>query len=167
MQFHIDHDFYLELGEELPVHKETPAIGGNHPLQMINAHTRWSIHACWRDQKHMLQLDRGVPVVLMSAEDAAQRGIEDGDRVRVFNDIDAFELRAKVSPALRPAQVVVYHAWEPYQFEGRKSHATLTPSPFDPLQLAGGYFHLQPRPAVGTPGSTDRATRVEIARLGP
>ena len=167
MQFHIDHDFYLELGEELPIHKEAPAIGGEHPLRMINAHPRSSIHASWRDQKHMLQLDRGVPVVLMSAEDAAQRGIEDGDRVRVFNDIDAFELRAKVSPALRPAQVIVYHAWEPYQFEGRKSHATLTPSPFDPLQLAGGYFHLQPRPAVGTPGSTDRATRVEIERVEP
>jgi DMSO reductase family type II enzyme molybdopterin subunit len=165
MQFYIDHPFYLELGEELPVHKDNPAIGGDHPLKMTGGHARWSIHATWRDQKHMLQLNRGVPVVLMSADDAAARGIGDGDRVRVFNDIDGFELQAKVSPALRPGQVLVYHAWEPYMFEGRKSHAVVTPSPFNPLQLAGGYFHLQPRPAVGTPGSVDRAPRVEIERV--
>ena len=29
MQFYIDHDVYLELGEELPTHKDAPAIGGN------------------------------------------------------------------------------------------------------------------------------------------
>jgi DMSO reductase family type II enzyme molybdopterin subunit len=166
MQFYIDHEFYRELGEELPVHKENPAIGGDHPLQLTGGHTRWSIHATWRDQKHMLQLNRGVPLVLLSVEDAARRGIRDGERVRVFNDIDAFELQAKLSPALRPGQVMVYHAWEPYQFPGNRSHAAVTPNPINPLSLAGGYFHLQPQPAVGSPGSTDRATRVEVVRLG-
>jgi anaerobic selenocysteine-containing dehydrogenase len=114
----------------------------------------------------MLQLNRGVPLVLLSVEDAARRGIRDGERVRVFNDIDAFELQAKLSPALRPGQVMVYHAWEPYQFPGNRSHAAVTPNPINPLSLAGGYFHLQPQPAVGSPGSTDRATRVEVVRLG-
>jgi DMSO reductase family type II enzyme molybdopterin subunit len=165
MQFYIDHEFYMELGEELPVHKDNPAIGGAYPLQMTGGHTRWSIHASWRDQKHMLQLSRGVPHVYVGLEDAAERGIVDGDEVRVFNDIGSFELQAKVSPALRPGQVVVYHAWEPYQFRGRRSHASVTPSPINPLSLAGGYFHLQPRPAVGTPGSVDRATRVELERV--
>jgi hypothetical protein len=84
----------------------------------------------------------------------------------MYNDIDACELQAKVSASLRPGQVIVYHAWEPYQFKGGRSHAAVTPSPINPLHLAGGYFHLQPRPAVGAPGSTDRATRVEIERVG-
>jgi DMSO reductase family type II enzyme molybdopterin subunit len=165
MQFYIDHDFFMELGEELPVHKDNPAIGGEHPLQLTGAHARWSIHASWRDQKHMLQLNRGEPIAQISVEDAAARGILDGELVRVYNDIGSFEVRAKVSPALRPGQVIVYHAWEPYQFRGHRSYAVATPSPINPIALAGGYFHLQPRPAVGAPGSTDRATRVEIERL--
>jgi len=165
IQFYIDHDFYMELGEELPIHKSPPAIGGNYPLQLVGGHTRWSIHSMWRDQKHMLQLNRGVPVGFMSVADAAARKIRDGDRIRMFNDVDACELQAKVSAALRPGQVSVYHAWEPFQFSGHKSHAALTPSPINPLQLAGGYFHLQPQAASGAPGSTDRGTRIEIEKI--
>lgn len=165
MQFYIDHDFYLELGEELPVHKDLPPIGGNYPLQMTSGHTRWSIHAAWRDAPNLQRLERGVPLILVGSEDARERAIEDGDRVRVYNDIGSFELQAKISPTLRPGQVIVYDGWEPYQFSGHRSHQVLTPNPINPIQLAGGYFHLQPRLAVGTPGASDRGTRVEVERL--
>jgi len=165
IQFYIDHPFYQELGEMLPVHKDPPKIGGDYPLELTGGHPRWSIHATWRDQKYMLQLNRGQPIMFIGVEDAQARGIADGDRVRVFNDIDSTEFMAKVTPAHRPGQVTIYHAWEPYMFKNRKSHAALTPNPINPVQLAGGYFHLQPRPAVSTPGSTDRATRVEVERL--
>jgi len=167
MQFYIDHDLYRELGEELPVHKDPPPIGGNYPLQMTSGHTRWSIHASWRDQDHMLRLARGEPVVFIGPKDAQLRGVADGDRVRVRNDIGSFELQAKVSAALRPGEVVVYHSWEPYQFGGQRSPMTVTPNAFNPISFAGGYFHLQPRFSFGGPGSTDRATRVEVERIGP
>ncbi len=165
IQFCIDHPFYDELGETLPVHKDNPKISGDYPLKLTGGHTRWSIHSAWRDQKHMLQLTRGEPVAFISVEDAAARGIRDGDRIRVFNDIDSSELVAKVTPAHSPGMLTVYHAWEPYQFKGHKSHAALTPNPINPVQLAGGYVHLQPRGAVFSPGSTDRATRVEVERI--
>jgi DMSO reductase family type II enzyme molybdopterin subunit len=166
MQFYIDQDLYLELGEELPVHKDDPPIGGDYPLILTGGHTRWSIHAMWRDEKHMLQLQRGVPVAFVAAEDAAARGIADGDPVRLYNDVNSVKLQAKVSATVRPGQVIVYHGWEPYQFGEGKSHATLTPSPINPIQLAGGYFHLRPRVAVNTPGAVDRGARVELERLG-
>jgi DMSO reductase family type II enzyme molybdopterin subunit len=165
MQFYIDHEWYRELGEMLPVHKDQPPIGGNHPLQMTSGHTRWSIHSSWRDSAHMLRLGRGEPVMFIGQHDAEARGITDGDRVSVYNDIGSFELQTKVSASLRPGQVVVYHAWEPYQFAGGRSQVTVTPNPINPIQLAGGYFHLQPRFSFGGPGSSDRATRVEVARL--
>jgi nitrate reductase alpha subunit len=116
MQFYIDQDLYLELGEELPVHKDDPPIGGDYPLILTGGHTRWSIHAMWRDEKHMLQLQRGVPVAFVAAEDAAARGIADGDPVRLYNDVNSVKLQAKVSATVRPGQVIVYHGWEPYQF---------------------------------------------------
>jgi len=164
MQFYIDHDLYLELGEELPVHKDNPPIGGDHPLQLTSGHTRWSIHAAWRDDVHLLRLQRGEPALSIGLEDAAARGIRDGDPVRMFNDVSSCVLQAKVSAAVRPGQVIVYHAWEPFQFEAHRSQQALTPSPINPIQLAGGYFHLQPRMAVGTPGPSDRGTRVELQR---
>ncbi len=162
LQFYIDHPFYQELGETLPVHKDNPPIGGDYPLQMTGGHNRWSIHAAWRDHQKLLRLQRGVPVIYINSADAKQREIDDGDVVRVYNDIGEAEFQAMVSPALRPNQVIVYHAWEPFQFKNEQSYQRLTPSPLNPVQLAGGYFHLQPMVMMQQPGCSDRGTRVEV-----
>jgi DMSO reductase family type II enzyme molybdopterin subunit len=165
MQFYIDHPLYFELGEELPVHKDNPPIGGNYPLQMTGGHTRWSIHTMWRTDPRLLRLQRGTPVMYMSVQDAQARGIRDGERVRARNDTGAFEIQAKISPSVRPGQVIVYHAWEPFQFGGHKSHQVAIPSPINPIQLAGGYFHLRPLPITNEPGQNDRGTRLEVERI--
>ncbi len=165
MQFYIDHEFYFELGEELPVHKDNPKIGGDYPLEMTSGHTRWSIHATWRDHSTLLHLQRGEPVIFINPDDANKRNINDANKIRVYNDMDNFTVQAKLSPAVRPGQVIIYHAWEPYQFEQHKSAHAVTPSPINPIQLAGGQVHLQPRMAVCTPGSSDRGTRVDIEKV--
>ncbi|MBI4516425.1 MAG: molybdopterin-dependent oxidoreductase [Deltaproteobacteria bacterium] len=167
LQFYIDHPLYQELGETLPVHKDNPPIGGNYPLQLTGGHNRWSIHAAWRDHRKLLQLQRGVPVIYLNSADAEQRGIGDGEVVRVYNDVGEAEFQAVVSPALRPHQVIVYHAWEPFQFKNEKSYQKLLPSPLNPIQLAGGYFHLQPMVMMGQPGCSDRGTRVEVEKARP
>jgi anaerobic selenocysteine-containing dehydrogenase len=100
----------------------------------------------------------------MDRGDAAARGLADGDPVRVRNDAGVFEVRVKISGAVRPGQVIVDHAWEPHQFKGRNSYQALTVSPINPIQLAGGYFHLRPTPVMGEPGPADRDTRVEVER---
>lgn len=162
LQFYIDHELYLELGEELPVHKDNPPIGGNYPLQMTGGHTRWSIHSIWQDEKTLMRLQRGEPTIVMSPGDLAARGLRDGDLARVWNDIGSFEARVKLSHSVRPGQVITYHGWEPYQFKGGRSHQTLFPSPLNPIHLAGGYFHLQPFMITGEPGHNDRGTRMEV-----
>jgi len=166
LQFYIDHPFYEELGEVLPVHKDNPPIGGNYPLRMTSGHTRWSIHAAWRDHDKLLQLQRGVPVILMNPGDARERGIEDGDPVRVHNDVGQMEIQAKPTASVQPGQVIVYHAWEPFQFKGGDAYQGLLPSPLNPIGLAGGYFHLQPMVMMGTPECTDRGTRVDVEKVG-
>ena len=165
LQFLIDQPFFEELGETLPVHKEPPNIGGNHPLVLTGGHTRWSIHSNNRDQKWMQQLRRGEPVVFINVDDAKERGIQDGDQVRVFNDIASTELQACVAAAIRPGQTTIYHAWEPYQFKGHQGFDDLFPNPLNPIMLAGGYGHVQARPMVFSPGGHDRATRVDVERV--
>jgi DMSO reductase family type II enzyme molybdopterin subunit len=164
IQFYIDQELYLEMQEELPIHKKPPASGGDYPLMLTGGHTRWSIHAAWSDDQLMLQQQRGQPVMYMGVEDAAERGIRDGGRVRVFNDLDAFHVMAKVSPAVRRGQLILYHAWENYQFENGKGFQNLMPAPLNPVELAGGQFHLRPMVIAMQPNCTDRDTRVEVER---
>jgi DMSO reductase family type II enzyme molybdopterin subunit len=162
IQFYLDQELYLEMGEELPMHKDPPLAGGNHPLMLTGGHTRWSIHASWRDDRLMLQQQRGEPTLCIGPEDASERGIRDGARVRVFNDLDEFRIMAKVSPGVRRGQLIVYHAWENYQFENGKGFQNLIPTPLNPVELAGGQFHMRPMVIAMQPSHNDRDTRVEV-----
>jgi steroid C-25 hydroxylase alpha subunit len=165
IQFYLDQELYVEMGETLPTHKDPPTAGGKYPLQLTGGHTRWSIHAAWRDSRVMLRQQRGEPVAYMSAVDAAARGISDGERVRVHNDLDSFEIQVKVAPGVRSGQFIVYHAWENYQFRGQKGFQNLIPTPLNPVELAGGQFHLRPMTICLQPSHTDRDTRVEVERI--
>jgi len=162
IQFYIDQELYLEMGEELPTHKDPPTAGGDYPLMLTGGHTRWSIHSSWRDDQLLLRQQRGGPILCMSREDAAERGIVDAAPVRVFNDVDEFEVMAKVSPAVHRGQVIVYHAWENFQFKNGKGFQNLIPAPLNPVELAGGQYHLRPMIIALQPSHTDRDTRVEV-----
>ncbi|MFQ5380563.1 MAG: molybdopterin-dependent oxidoreductase, partial [Dehalococcoidia bacterium] len=93
-QFYIEHPWFLEAGEELLVHKEPLPAGGRHPLRLTGGHTRWSMHSIWRASEQLLRLQRGEPVAYVAAEDAIARGVADHDRISVFNDLGAFDIRA-------------------------------------------------------------------------
>jgi DMSO reductase family type II enzyme molybdopterin subunit len=164
-QFYIDAPVFLEVGEELPVAKEPPMMGGNFPFTMTCGHTRWSIHSIWRDQNLLLQLQRGEPVVYINEKDAHERGIADHDWVRVSNDLGAFLARAKPTGAIRPKQVHIYHAWEPYQFRGGTSDQHLSPSPIKVTQLVTDYGHLRYGPAYYDVNQNDRDTRVNVTKV--
>jgi hypothetical protein len=57
-QFYIDHDWFLEAGEQLPVHKPNPRQGGDHPLTMTSGHSRWTVHSANSVNPMMLQTHR-------------------------------------------------------------------------------------------------------------
>ncbi|MFQ5697571.1 MAG: molybdopterin-dependent oxidoreductase [Myxococcota bacterium] len=163
-QFYVDHPWFLSLGEALPTHKPSPKAGGDYPFTLTGGHTRWSIHAQWRDERLMLRLQRGEPVVYLNPQDCATRGIADHDRVRVRNDEGEFVARAKPAPAIRPGQAHLFHAWEPYQFLNGVGAQALEPSPIKRTQLVGDYGQLHWDYGHYEPNQVDRDTRVEIER---
>ncbi len=163
-QFYLDHPWYIDAGEALPVHKENPNGGGDYPIALTGGHTRHSIHAIFRSNKTLLNLQRGEPVVYISARDALEANIKDHDIVDVTNDVGGFKVHAKISPAIQPGQAVIYHAWEPYQFAGWNSSQTVVAGAFKPLHLLGGYGHLSFRPILAQPSHTPRAQKVAIAK---
>jgi DMSO reductase family type II enzyme molybdopterin subunit len=166
-QFYLDHPWYIEAGEALPVHKENPHSGGDYPIEVTGGHTRHSVHAIFRSNKTMLNLQRGEPVLYMSERDALERDIHDHDRVRVSNDVGSYVVHVKPSPAVQPGQAVIYHAWEPYQFEDWNSSQHIVTGAFKPLHMLGGYGHLSYRPLLGQPSHTPRAQRVQIEKIAP
>jgi DMSO reductase family type II enzyme molybdopterin subunit len=164
-QYYIDHPWFLEVGEQLPMHKDPPAAGGRHEFTLTSGHTRWSIHSIWRDHVLMLRLQRGEPVLFINNEDARRRGIGDHDLVRVSNDLSSFVVRAMPTGAIHPGQLHIYHAWEPFQFRTGTSDQSLVPSPIKPTQLVGDYGHLKWKFAYYEPNAVDRDTRVNITKL--
>ncbi len=60
-------------------------------------HVRHGIHSMWTDDAFLLNLRRGEPDVYVNPDDAAARGVMDGDLIRVFNNLGSFIAMAHVS----------------------------------------------------------------------
>ncbi|WP_235853475.1 nitrate reductase subunit alpha [Halosimplex salinum] len=166
-QYYVDHDWFLELGEELPTHKEGPEnTGGSYPLSYSTPHSRWSIHSTWRDNETMLRLQRGEPTVFLNPEDAEERGIEDGDTVEVFNDLGSVEVQAKIYPSSEPGTVRHFFSWEKFQYPGRDNFNTLVPMYMKPTQLvqypADTGEHLYFFPNYWGPTGVNSDVRVDV-----
>ncbi|WP_121823024.1 nitrate reductase subunit alpha [Halostella salina] len=170
-QYYIDHDWFLELGEELPTHKQPPTLQdkAEYPLNYNTPHGRWSIHSTWRDSEKMLRLQRGEPVVHLNPEDMAERGIEDGDTVRIYNDLGEVEVQAKRYPSGEPGTARMYFAWERFQFPDRGNFNSLVPLYMKPTQLVqypeDTGEHLYFRPNYWGPTGVNSDVRVEVERI--
>jgi len=164
-QFYIDHDWFLEAGEALPTHKQTPKMGGDYPFQLTSGHNRWSIHSMNSTNRLMLQTHRGRPHVVMNPDDAARKGIGDDEEVSVYNQAGSCTVPVKLSAAVRPGQLIIYNGWEPYLFRDWQDPANVEPGIVKWLHLAAGYGHLRYRPGCWQLITMDRATRVDVAKL--
>ena len=163
-QFYIDHEWFLEANEQLPLHKENPKMGGDYPFVLTSGHNRWSIHAANITNRIMQQTNQGRPFMFMNTDDAAQRGISEGGEVRAYNDMGEFRIWVKLSPAVQPGQVIVYNGFEPFQFKNWKDPSNVEPGMVKWLHLAGGYGHFRFRPLCWQPVPIDRAVRLEVER---
>ncbi len=166
-QFYIDHDWYLELAEQLPVFKD-PQDDKEYPLYWNTPHGRWSIHSTWRDNRYMLRLQRGVPIVYVHPDDAAKRGIKDNDWVRVHNGQGHAIVRAKILPGEKAGRLTMYHGWERYLGFQQGGWQSLTYIKIKPTQLIGKYGHLNFKLNYWGPTGNNRDVKVELEKYaGP
>lgn len=125
---------------------------------------RWSIHANWHTSLEMLKLHRGEPFAFINSGEAMKKGIGDNDFIRVFNDYGSFLVRAKLSPCTRPDQLVIYHAWEPYQHPNGMPQDGILPGPPKGLHFASGYRHFEYVLFSWAPTQNDRQTNIAYER---
>ncbi|WP_304612846.1 molybdopterin-dependent oxidoreductase [Salinilacihabitans rarus] len=167
-QYYIDHDWFLEFGEELPTYRE-PLVEqdtSEYPLEYIQPHGRHAKHSTWRDNPRSMRLERGEPTVWLNPEDARERGIEDGDTVVMYNELAEIEGVAKYYPSLPEGTAMQYFAWEKFQYPNRKNFNHLLPMRLKPTQLVqypeetGEHLHFFPN--FWGPTGVNNDTFVEV-----
>lgn len=140
-------------------------MGGDWPLALTSGHSRWTVHSIGMGNRHLLGTHRGRPLVILSEADASARGVVDGDQVRVANDHGFFEAMVRVTPRVRPGQVIVYNGFEPYMFPRWEGANEVEPGMVKWLHLVGKYGHLRYLPFGWQPVPADRAVFVEVTRV--
>ena len=90
----------------------TEELTGRYPLQLISPHPRFSFHTmgdgkdAWAadidDHRELKDDGWYYWLIRLNSEDAAARGIADGDLVRAYNDRGAVVLCARVTDRIRP-----------------------------------------------------------------
>ena len=116
--------------------------------------------------KIILGTTRGEPVAHINDRDAADRGIENSQYIRVFNNVAEVILQARVTPAVQPGQLIMYNGWEPYQFKQWQDVSNLEVGMVKWLHFAGGYGHLRYRALHWQPIPIDRGVRVDVEPAG-
>jgi DMSO reductase family type II enzyme molybdopterin subunit len=161
-QFLIEHPWFVEAGEDLPVHKDPPTMGGRNPYVLSSGHNRWSVHAMNMANPVLLQTHRGEPHVVVNPLDAAREGITDHGYVEVANGAGSFTIRAKLSPGQRPGSVTVYAGWDGFMLRDWAVPSNVEPGLVKHLGLAGGYGHLRYAPLEWQPVPSDRPVTVTL-----
>jgi nitrate reductase alpha subunit len=85
--------------------------------------------------------------------------------VRVRNDHGAFVAMARVTPRVRPGQLIVYNGFEPHMYPGWAGTNEVEPGMVKWLHLVGRYGHLRYLPFGWQPVPADRAVFVDVERV--
>jgi anaerobic selenocysteine-containing dehydrogenase len=87
-----------------------PDLAAKYPLAMISPPARNFLNSTFVNVQS-LRATEGEPHLDIHPDDAASRGIDHGDMVRIFNDRGSFAARARVTDKARPGLVVGLSIW--------------------------------------------------------
>ena len=81
-------------------------LAKEYPLQLITPHHKYRSHTVFSNTKSLRRLY--THEVWINPADASERGIQNGDTIRVFNDAGTITIKAKVTERIMPGVVAVY-----------------------------------------------------------
>ncbi len=128
---HADGGFGTESGRALlharydpPAEVADAGLAERFPLAMITPKTHLFLNSTFANQQRQHSA-QPHPEVVVSPADASARGIEDGGRVRVFNDRGSFTCAVRVSDDARDGVLVAPMGWWNADYpDGRSAQAT-------------------------------------------
>lgn len=163
IEFYKEEDRFLELGEQVPVHKE-PYDDGVHdparyPLVLLSPHSKWRIHSSYSNSPWLAEIHGGRPTVLLHPDDASARGISEGDELEVFNTRGAVRAWAHVADSARPGTATLPEGWWSRYFAAGKGVNELTSSAVNPIHEV----HFVPN--MWSPSTGWKDCRCEVRRV--
>lgn len=184
--FYLDHELYLDYGENLPTYKPSPrpevygdlkeTLKGGQALTLncLTPHGKWHIHSTYMENHRMLTLSRGCEPCWLSEADAKTLGIQDNDWVEVYNDHGVYCTRACVSSRIPRGVCIVYHVPErtvgipKSQVRGNRrggGHNSFTRIHLKPNFLSGGYGQFSFHFNYWGPIAPQRDTHVTVKKM--
>jgi anaerobic selenocysteine-containing dehydrogenase len=105
-----------------PAEVANHALAQRYPLAFLSPPARHFLNSTFANLARFRDFER-EPHLDMHPDDAAARGIRDGDPVRVFNDRGSYTLKARVNARPRPGVVVAPSVWwKKYAPDGRNAN---------------------------------------------
>jgi anaerobic selenocysteine-containing dehydrogenase len=97
-------------------------LAERYPLAFLSPPARNFLNSSFANMPRFREFEK-EPHLDMDANDAAARGVRDGDMVRVFNDRGEYTLRARLNGKSRPGVVVAPSVWwKKYSPDGRNAN---------------------------------------------
>ena len=93
-----------------PAELSDEALGARYPLAFLSPPARHFLNSTFANMTRFREFE-GEPHLEMHPQDAAARGIREGDQVRVFNDRGGYTLRARLNGKPRRGVVVAPSVW--------------------------------------------------------
>jgi anaerobic selenocysteine-containing dehydrogenase len=89
----------------------TPELTKKYPLILSDYHTSSVYTASWQRNVPSLREILPYPTVHIHPDTASERGIKDGDWVRIESPHGRIKVKAQFYPGIRPDTVMVLHGW--------------------------------------------------------
>ena len=162
IELYKEEDRFLDLGEEVVTHRD-PFDDGVHdpaefPLTLLSPHSKWRIHSTYSNNAWLEEIHGGKPRVLIHPDDAAPRGIEDGDPIEVFNSRGSVTAWAHVHDSAGPGTATLPEGWWSRYFLEGKGVNELTSSAINPIHEA---WYV---PNIWAPSTGWKDCRCEVRR---
>jgi anaerobic selenocysteine-containing dehydrogenase len=93
-------------GDALPDWQPDPADTGRHKLQLLTAPGYFQSHTAFTGNGFLRQRE-GAPCAILHPADAAARGLTDGQKIRLFNDLGEVGLMLHVRDEVQPGVILV------------------------------------------------------------
>jgi len=117
-----------------------PSDRERYPLTFMSAKSnRYFLNSSHANQPRHLRAS-GEPRLQIHPKDAARRGIESGDQVRVYNARGAIEIAAAVDEATLEKVVTMPHGYWASLLPGGSSANALTPDGLSDLGGGGSFY---------------------------
>ena len=134
IEFYREEEGFLTRGEALPVHKPpfeeseyvlNPEAKEKYQFVFITRNSLYRVHSTHSNNIWMNELQDNRPKIFLNPEDAAQKGIKEGDLVEAYNDRGRVRGWAVLDPGLNQKVVVFEQGWWSQYLKG-DSYNSLT-----------------------------------------